>query len=288
MVRDPQLDVITIHEMRADQDLGSGRCEAQRVLQQVEQDLLGHRDVERHGRQVVVDVEPHAVGARDRSQAADGVLYEIGDVDRFRLDLQRARSDAAQLERVAHQPFEPFGLVGDRLEQLAPFLGLDPRPRREQRAGRRFHRGQRRSQVVADRRQETRALATDLGDEPRFAHLFLEPQPVDAGREPGDERFEQRPIDRAELVVGGRVELRVADDHRHVGWSPELPGRHHPVVDAERADLEPEHVTQCRDGRCQRVRAAVALEQAVRDVEPQPRFPFTSTRLLQGRRGAAR
>ena len=41
----------------------------------------------------------------------------------------------------------------------------------EQRARGRLHRGQRRAQVVADRRQEPGALAPDLGDEPRVAHL---------------------------------------------------------------------------------------------------------------------
>ena len=187
--------------VRADDDLRAGRREAQRVLQQVEQDLFGHRDVERDGRQVVVDVEAHAVRTRDRPEPAHRVLHEVGDVDALGLDLERAGADPAQLERVAHEPFQPFGLVGDRLEQLAPFLGLDARPRRQQRARRGLHRGQRRAQVVADRREEPGALAPDLGDEARLAHLLLQPQPVDAGREPGDERFEQ-------FAVGGREVLR--------------------------------------------------------------------------------
>ena len=73
----------------------------------------------------------------------------------------------------------------------------------EQRARGGLHRGQRRAQVVADGREEAGALAADLGDEPRLAHLLLQAQPVDAGREPGDERFEQ-------LAVGGVELLRRA------------------------------------------------------------------------------
>ena len=120
----------------------------------------------------------------------------------FGLDLERAGADAAQLERVAHEPFEALGFVGDRLEQLASFFGFDAATTTTSSvAGRGLHRGQRRAQVVADRREEAGALAPDLGDEPRLAHLVLQPQPVDAGREPGDERLEQ-------LAVGGRERLR--------------------------------------------------------------------------------
>jgi hypothetical protein len=128
MVRDPDLYAITFHEMRADQDLGAGRREAQRVLEQVEQDLVDHRDVEPGGWKIVRDIEPDAVGASDGPQSPDCVLDEAGDVDRFLLDLQRTGADAAQLEGVAHQPLESFRFVGDRLEQFPPFLGLDPRP----------------------------------------------------------------------------------------------------------------------------------------------------------------
>ena len=55
-----------------------------------------------------------AVRTRDRPQAAHRVLHESGDVDRFGLELERAGADAAQLERVADESFEPFGFVGDR------------------------------------------------------------------------------------------------------------------------------------------------------------------------------
>ena len=51
------------------------------------------------------------------------MLHEIGDVDALGLDVERAGADAAELEGVAHEAFEPLGLVGDRLEQLAPLLG---------------------------------------------------------------------------------------------------------------------------------------------------------------------
>ena len=240
-------------------------------------------DVERHGREIVGDVEPDAVGAGDGPQPPDGVLHEIGDVDRFVLDLERAGADAAQLERVAHQPLEPFRLVGDRLEQLAPFLGLDARPRRQQRAGGRLHRGQRRAQVVAHRRQEAGALPPDLGDE---ARRRAPPPGVAADR--------RRPRAR-------RRELRAARGRR--GADPRRSGRRGSRPDRRRgrrgrrrllgradrrrrsgARIEPEQVDERVRRAASDSSTSAPVEQAVREVEPQLGFGLAlQARSPQGR-----
>ncbi len=137
---------------------------------------------------------------RDRPQPPHGVLHQVGDVDALGLDLQRAGADAAQLEGVPHEAFQAFGLVGDRLEQLPAFFGFDARPRRKERSRGGLHRGQRCAQVVTDGGEEAGALAPDLGDEARLAHLLLQPQPIDAGREPRDQCFQQFTIGRARIV----------------------------------------------------------------------------------------
>ena len=119
----------------------------------------------------------------------------------------------------------------------------------EQRAGRGLHRGQRRAQVVADRREEAGALAPDLGDEPGFAHLLLQAEPVDAGREPGDERFQQLAVGRRERLrrAGEQRDARTVDAHvRAVG----LVGRPSGGPRRERARLEREQLGE-------RVRRAV-------------------------------
>ena len=195
------------------------------------------------------------------------MLHEIGDVDALGLDLERARPDPAQLERVAHEPFEPFGLVRDRLEQLAPFLGLDARPRREERARRRLHRGQRRAEVVADRREEPARWRPTSATSRASRTSFLQPEPVDAGREPGDERFEQLAVGRREPSRRAREQGDARAVDAHVG-PLELAAPFTPVARDERARLEPEQLGE-RVGRAvQRVVDVGAGEQPVRQVEP--------------------
>ena len=167
------------------------------------------------GRQIVVDVEAHAVRTRDRPESPHRVLHEVGDVDAFGLDVERAGADPAQLERVAHESLQALGLVRDGLEELASFFGLDPRPRRQQRSRGRLHRGQRCAQVVTHRGEESGALAPDLGGESRLAHLVLQSQAVDTGREPGDERLEQFAIGGREILgrPGQQCDARTVDPH---------------------------------------------------------------------------
>ena len=62
---------------------------------------------------------------RNRSQSANGVAYEVGEVDAFRVDLECTGPNTAQFQCVLHEPLESLALVIDRLDELAPFLGLD-------------------------------------------------------------------------------------------------------------------------------------------------------------------
>src|SRR5215471_7142728 len=87
--------------------------------------------------------------------------------------IECAGADAAQLECVPNQSFEPFCFVSDRLDQLASLFGFDARPRRQQRRRRGLDRGQRRTQIVTHRRQEPRSLLADLGYETCLAHFVL-------------------------------------------------------------------------------------------------------------------
>ncbi len=119
---------------------------------------------------------------------------------------------------------------------------------------------------MADRRQEPRALATHLGGEPRFAHLFLQAQPVDPGREPGDERFEQLAIGSGEWLRRAREQgdARAVDPHVRVHG---FVGRREGFAGGESARLEREERRK-RVGRAmQRVVDVGAGEQAVRQVE---------------------
>ena len=47
----------------------------------------------------------------ERAEPAHRGLREIGEVDRFGLDLEAAGPDAAQVEDVGDQAFQPLGLV---------------------------------------------------------------------------------------------------------------------------------------------------------------------------------
>ena len=148
--------------------------------------------------------------ARDRAQPPNGVLHQARDVHRFPVNVERAGADAAQLQGVTDEPFETLGFVGDGLEQVAALFGIDARPRREQRSCRGLHRRQRRAEVVADGRQKAGTLARELGDELGVAYLLLQAQPVDAGRESCDERFEQCPVGGCDVLGGVR-------EQRHAG-----------------------------------------------------------------------
>jgi len=127
VIGDAQLDLVVTAGARSDHDLRARRCESQCVLQQVEQDLLGHRDVERHGRQVFVDVEPDPVSPRDRTQPAHGVLHEIGDVDVIASAVERGLTAVNLVmirggRHVGDRTFFPQHAEGATLDEVVPSL----------------------------------------------------------------------------------------------------------------------------------------------------------------------
>jgi hypothetical protein len=95
MVGDAHLDLVGGRSRAAgDQDLRAGWREAQRVLEQVAEDLFHHLHVDLDVGELGRHVEAHPVRARQRSQPADGRLREVTEVDGLAPHLQPARADA--------------------------------------------------------------------------------------------------------------------------------------------------------------------------------------------------
>ena len=171
---------VRTHASGRHEDLRAGRREPQRVLEQVAEDLLHHLDVDLDVAERRRDVEPDAVGAaRAAAAAAPRAWTRSRDVDRLAVHVERTGADPAELEDVGDEPFEAFGLVVDRVEQLGAVVGVELEIGRAQGRRRRLDRRQRCAQVVGDRGEEARAGAADLR---REARLVAPRPPVAAGR----------------------------------------------------------------------------------------------------------
>ena len=127
---------------------------------------LDHLGVDRDDDGVVGHGEAHSVAGREVPQTTDRAACDLADVGRLESGFDRPGMDAAELQDLRDQPFEPLGLlvrgrraagrarVVDRGRRVLERLdrGLDRREWRAQVVG---HRGEERGAALVDRRVET-------------------------------------------------------------------------------------------------------------------------------------
>jgi hypothetical protein len=136
--------------MRRDRDATTGRRHAERVLDEVRDDLERPlRVADRRRSAVHVEHEVDAERARLRLVAADRVASHGSKIDGLALDVELDPVQARQLEHVLDEPLEPTGFRGDRLARL---LRVDDAL--VERLGVPADRGERRAQLVGHREQE--------------------------------------------------------------------------------------------------------------------------------------
>ena len=91
-----------------------------RVVEQVDENLLDEQGIERHqrqvGRQVDVDTALAQVLLDARQRAPDDLLQGVPVL----ADADAAGLEARHLEEVVHEPVQAIGLLLDRLGQLPP------------------------------------------------------------------------------------------------------------------------------------------------------------------------
>ena len=167
---DHRADPVGLHA-----DLRARRREAERVLEQVEEHLLDHLDVDADGRQLEIDREADRVVVGQRPQAPHRGGREVSDVRDARLGLYATGTDARQVERLGHEPLEALGLVDDGVEHLAPVVGIELGVGGAERRRRGADRREGCTQVVAHRGQEAGSGLADLDCDARFTRLGFEP-----------------------------------------------------------------------------------------------------------------
>ncbi len=148
----------------------------ERVLDEVGQDLVETVGVGPHLGKVLGDFDGEAVAllaARDRT--LDMSRVDGADVDGQRPDLQPPGVDPGHVEQLGDQPGDPVGVRLDRLEHEPLLVVAEPVPSAQQGRGEALHRGQRRPQLVGDRRDDGGVLGLGAPAVQRVAHQDVDP-----------------------------------------------------------------------------------------------------------------
>ena len=106
------------------------------------------------GRDGGIEHDPLAGAGRERRHHRGGRLGERDRAKPAQLERDAAGTEARQLEDVADEPLHPIGVALDRLRSVVRCSSVGSDARVEQQADARAHGGQRRPQLVGDRRQQ--------------------------------------------------------------------------------------------------------------------------------------
>ncbi len=214
-----------------DHDVGIGRREFGGIAEQVDQHVMQHPRVGLDQRQRRRHVEHQPVPRELGAQVARGGGDRVGQVGRLALDDERARLDPCHLDQIVEHAPQPPRLA---LERRAGGGGA---VRDSELVGRRDDRGQRRLEIVPDRREQRRAQIVALLERIDLARLRLELEPFMRERGLADERREQH------ALVGGDRIAALARDSQHAEHAQSgLERMELPLARGQRAAVAPGHL----------------------------------------------
>src|SRR5690606_41140110 len=135
-----------------------------RIFHQVSQDLVNLVLVKPHFGEIVTHDEAEtALLLARRDPPVDDAARPGGNVDDLAAHLQAAGLDAGDVEQLGDEPGDPVGVVVDRFEHDELLLFGEAAPLGQQRRGETLDAGQRRAQLVGDRRDQVGAAALQPG-----------------------------------------------------------------------------------------------------------------------------
>ena len=155
------------------------------------------------------DVDEDLVLRGRRAEPVQRGGHDLFEADVALDELDRAGLDPAHVEKVADEVVEPVGLAVDRLEQLAPVVGVERDVALAEARDRRLDRRQGRPQVVGDRDEQRGAQRVRLGQALGCGGLGPQPASLDRERELARERPQH-----VQVLLG---EARAADGEPGVG-----------------------------------------------------------------------
>ena len=190
-------------ERRCDLDPTTGRRVFGGVVENVDQHLLDEDRVDVEDRHVGRDLHLDLQGGERPRHLLERPADDLAQIDPFAVRLQRAVAEPGHVEQVLDEAVQPLALLEDGLHELRA-VGIGQRAVTARQPGRRADdRDQRRTQIVRHRREQRRAQALGLGQQPRLLDVGREVGALDRDRDLIDQRFQQVPLLRRQLRASG-------------------------------------------------------------------------------------
>ena len=186
------------------------------IVEKIEQHLLEQHGVEFEHRQIRRQIQLDFVPGQDAAGAAQRAADDFAEIVQRDVRRDGAGFELGHVQQIGDEAVEPLRFVDDGAEQLGFLAGRKLFREIAQRAGRSEHRGERRLEVMGDRREKRRAQAFGFGVALDAIHFFDQPDALDGERALIGERIEQAPLIGRQQRAG----LIAVDSHHADGAAP--------------------------------------------------------------------